>query len=261
MNDTSTAADVERALAGLATDPPAGLAGRILVAAGVADRMTVIGGPIGPLCVVFNDRGVTGCAPAERWDDYLTRHGDREVVEVAELPTRLATQVAKAIETGRLGRLPVDLGSLTEFQQAVLRKTAEIPPGETRPYGWVAKEIGRPGAVRAVGTALNRNPVPVLIPCHRVGKSDGHLGEYAYGQTMKRGLLAHEGLDLDAVEAMADRGVRFVGSRNGREFCHPTCRHARRIYPENRIEFRSRSDAESDGYQPCKVCRPVAMAS
>jgi hypothetical protein len=94
-----------------------------------------------------------------------------------------------------------------------------------------------------------------------VSKSDGHLGDYAYGAEMKRDLLAHEGLDPDAVELLADRGVRFVGTRNGTEFCHPTCRHVKRIFPENRIEFRSQRQAETAGYRPCKVCRPVAMAS
>ncbi len=261
MNTTPSTAEVEHALGRLAVDPPADLADRILIEVGVADRMTVINGPLGPLCVVFNDTGVVGCAPAERWDDYRTRHGEREVVEVAELPEKLASHVTKTVETGKLGRLPVDLSALTEFQQAVLHKAAEIPPGETRSYGWIAKEIGKPGAVRAVGSALNRNPIPVIIPCHRVSKSDGHLGEYAYGTAMKRDLLAYEGLDPAEVEDMADRGVRFVGSRNGTEYCHPTCRHAKRIFSENRIEFRSQGQAEAEGYRPCKVCRPVAVAS
>lgn len=260
MRNHPTTADVEAALAELAATPPTHLSDRILVATGLADQMTVVQGPLGPLCIVFDDHGVTGCAPLERWNDYLERHGTRSVVEVEALPPRLAKEVERTLATGKLGRLPVNLEGLTEFQQAVLRKAAEIPPGETRSYGWIAKEIGRPGAVRAVGSALNRNPVPVLIPCHRVGKSDGHLGDYAYGQTMKRDLLRAEGLNPEAVESLAERGVRFVGSRNGGEYCHPTCRYAKRILEENRIEFRSRSQAETAGYRPCKVCRPVALA-
>lgn len=261
MSKLPTIADVEAALAGLAAAPPAGLAQRILLATGTADRMAVVNGPIGPLCIVFGDAGVTGCAPLEHWDDYRSRHGEREIVEVDALPEALAIEVHRTLATGKLGRLPVDLSQLTDFQRAVLRKAAEIPPGETRSYGWVAREIGRPGAVRAVGSALNRNPVPVLIPCHRVGRSDGHLGEYAYGPAMKRTLLDNEGLDPDEIEALAHRGIRFVGSRSGTEFCHPTCRYAKRIRPENRREFRSRDEAEAAGYGPCKVCRPVAMAS
>ncbi|MBF0570163.1 MAG: MGMT family protein [Candidatus Omnitrophica bacterium] len=68
---------------------------------------------------------------------------------------------------------------LTPFEWSVLRATLEIPFGETRTYGWVAKRIGRPKAVRAVGSALRKNPWPITIPCHRVIKSDGTLGKYA----------------------------------------------------------------------------------
>jgi O-6-methylguanine DNA methyltransferase len=258
VSDTPTTPDVEQALAGLATTAPPGLEDRILAETGIADRMAVISGPLGPLCIVFNDRGVTGCAPAERWDEYAARHADRPVIEVDALPSRLHDQVAAALATGKLGRLPVDLDRLTPFQQSVLRKTVEIPPGEVRPYGWVAREIGKPGAVRAVGSALNKNPIPVLIPCHRVSRSDGHLGEYAYGAGMKRALLATEGLDPDAVESLADRGVRYVGSRNGTEFCHPTCRHAKRILEKNVVEFAGAAQAAEAGYLACKVCRPAA---
>ncbi|VAW11360.1 Methylated-DNA--protein-cysteine methyltransferase [hydrothermal vent metagenome] len=67
---------------------------------------------------------------------------------------------------------------LTNFQWKVLRATLKIPLGETRSYAWVAKQIGSPAAVRAVGTALKKNPYPVIIPCHRVIKSSGSLGMY-----------------------------------------------------------------------------------
>ena len=68
---------------------------------------------------------------------------------------------------------------LTPFEWQVLKATLTIPLGETRSYQWVAKKIGRPRAVRAVGQALRKNPYPLLIPCHRVIKSDGTLGGYA----------------------------------------------------------------------------------
>ncbi len=261
MSQEPTIRDVEQALAGLATAAPEGLADRILIETGAVDRMVVMVGPLGPLCIVFNELGIAGCAPVEHWDGYRDRHPGRPVVEVDTMPAQLAAQTRRALETGKLGRLPVDLSGLTPFQREVLRKTAEIPPGEVRPYGWVAREIGKPGAVRAVGTALNKNPVPVLIPCHRVSRSDGSLGAYAYGSEMKRGLLEQEGLDPSVVDDYATRRVRFVGTRRGREFCHPTCRHAKRILDENRIEFSSARTAEAAGYRPCRDCRPTAKAS
>jgi len=69
--------------------------------------------------------------------------------------------------------------NLTAFEWDVLAATMIIPLGETRSYQWIAEQIGRPHAVRAVGSALRKNPYPLLIPCHRVIKSDGNLGFYA----------------------------------------------------------------------------------
>ncbi len=82
---------------------------------------------------------------------------------------------------------------MTPFQWQVLAATATIPLGETRSYKWVAKRIGRPRAVRAVGQALRRNPFPLIIPCHRVIRQDGSLGGYAGGSgNRKAELLAME---------------------------------------------------------------------
>lgn len=81
---------------------------------------------------------------------------------------------------------------LTNFQKKVLKITSCIPLGQVRTYQWVAKKIGRPKAVRAVGSALKKNPYPVIIPCHRVIKSDSSLGGYARGKELKRKLLLLE---------------------------------------------------------------------
>ncbi|MBU1996957.1 MAG: MGMT family protein [Candidatus Omnitrophica bacterium] len=76
--------------------------------------------------------------------------------------------------------------NLTKFQWQVLEQTAKIPFGETRSYKWVAEQIGRPKAFRAVGQALRRNPYPIIIPCHRVIKEDGELGGYSGGPSDKK---------------------------------------------------------------------------
>ncbi len=80
----------------------------------------------------------------------------------------------------------------TQFQKAVWRATAGIPYGETRSYAWVAKRIGNPRAVRAVGQALGANPVPIIIPCHRVIGSSGKLCGFAGGLALKQRLLELE---------------------------------------------------------------------
>ena len=86
----------------------------------------------------------------------------------------------------------LDLSSGTSFQQKVWRVLTTIPRGETRSYGWVAQKVGKPKASRAVGAACGANPVPVIVPCHRVIAGDGSLGGFGGGLPMKRRLLALE---------------------------------------------------------------------
>ena len=253
---------LEAELEQLRTTAPANLAPSVLVATGVVHGYASVDGPTGDLFVAFSRDGVTQITPVALGDEafasgYVARTG-YDIVRVEALPDPLARPVRRALESGKLGTLPVDLSSLTRFQQDVLRKTAEIPPGEMRPYGWVAREIGNPGAVRAVGSALNKNPVPVVIPCHRVGRSDGTVGRYAYGPEMKRALLQHEGADPDEIDSIAERGVRLTGSDTTHIYCFPTCRHARRTSERHQVEFRSDSEARNAGYRPCKVCKPAA---
>lgn len=86
----------------------------------------------------------------------------------------------------------VDLSAATAFQREVWEATRLIPWGETRSYAWLAERIGKPRAVRAVGNALGRNPLPVIIPCHRVLASNGRLGGFSGGLAMKKYLLCLE---------------------------------------------------------------------
>ena len=87
---------------------------------------------------------------------------------------------------------------LTRFQQLVYAATSRIPRGEVRSYQWVARRIGRPRAVRAVGNALHRNPFAPRVPCHRVIRADGTVGGFARGTRRKRALLAQEGYRVGA---------------------------------------------------------------
>ena len=89
---------------------------------------------------------------------------------------------------------PLDVSTGTEFQQAVWRELRNISPGKTKSYGEIAERIGRPKAVRAVGGACGANPIPVLIPCHRVLAANKKLGGFSGGLDWKRRLLATEGI-------------------------------------------------------------------
>ncbi len=240
--------------------PPTVLTGT-LVATGLADGFFSHPGPLGDLFVAFNPAGVSSLSlaeDAEQFQDWFHRTFERPVVAVDRPPAGLVRRLERALAEGRPGSLPLDLRSITAFQVAVLRKAAEIPRGEVRPYGWVAKEIGRPGAVRAVGTALARNPVPLVVPCHRVIRHDGTLGRYSLGDARKRDLLQMEGVDTDQLEADAAAGRRLTGSDTTRIFCHPSCRNARRVTERHRVWFSDRQAAEQAGYRGCRVCRPAA---
>jgi methylated-DNA-[protein]-cysteine S-methyltransferase len=109
-------------------------------------------------------------------------------------PAKLARQL-KAYLSGKPvrfgGRLDLSFG--TPFQQKVWRAMLAIPRGQTRSYAWIAKKIGKPKAVRAVGAACGANPVPIVVPCHRVVASDGSLGGFGGGLALKKQLLKLEG--------------------------------------------------------------------
>src|SRR5262252_1936270 len=246
---------------------PDGFADRVLVAVGIVpagvDAYTALETPVGVLEVAWPGEGVSAVRRAqgrdhfERW--FSGRLG-RRVVRVPEPPDRMVGQIADAL-AGRSPRLRFDLAGLTPFEQEVLRKTLEIPRGEVRPYAWVAREIGRPRAVRAVGTALGHNPIPVLIPCHRVVRSDGTLGEYSMGgPEVKRDMLRREGVDAAWLAELAAVGTRFVGSRTTHVFCLPTCRCAQRIGAANRVPLRDEREAARAGFRPCARCRPALVS-
>lgn len=112
-------------------------------------------------------------------------------------PVSLARELSD-YATGRTRSftVPIDLAGLTPFQRRVLKATARVPYGEVASYGKIAAAIGNPGSSRAVGNALGSNPVPILIPCHRIIGADGRIGGFTGGLRAKRRLLAMEGISL-----------------------------------------------------------------
>jgi methylated-DNA-[protein]-cysteine S-methyltransferase len=170
-------------LSGLAEDAPADLLDRI------AARWTTVEGPLGELFVAFTERGVAYVRPTgEEVAQEFRRRFRRPLLAASRAPEGLVS----ALRTGEGAEVAVDLRGVSDFQAAVLRATRDIPRGEVRPYAWVARRVERPRAVRAVGTALATNPVPLVIPCHRVTRSDGSLGRYLFGEDAKRRLLRAE---------------------------------------------------------------------
>jgi len=261
----STFDDHGGGLAALRLPAPHGLAERVLIEVGLADAFAPIESPVGRLWVAWNGRGVSAveAAPdAETFAAEHTAHSGRPAHPAAALPPKLAKAIDRRFAGDRRAPIALDLRGRTPFEQDVWRKALDIPRGEVRPYGWIAAEIGRPKAVRAVGTALAHNPVPLIVPCHRVVRTDGTIGQYSLGgPENKRTILATEGLDPDALEAAARRGERLVGSATTHIVCWPTCWTGRHMKPHNRRAFRSLTEAAAAGYRPCKVCRPVSVSA
>ncbi len=108
-------------------------------------------------------------------------------------PSWFQETLDRFFRTWRVDDRVVDLSDLTPFEQAALRAAAKIPPGQVRSYAWVASQIGKPNAARAVGRVMARNPLALFFPCHRVVDSSGALHNYYYGLEMKRRLLEMEG--------------------------------------------------------------------
>ena len=143
--------------------------------------------PIGPLRFVASERGVARvCFEGE--------------------PLRIDAPSDHPVATQQLGEyfagtrrefsVSLDLKGVTDFRAAVLRELARVPYGETATYAELARAVGSPKAVRAVGSACATNPLPLFIPCHRVLRSDGQLGGYRGGGKAKRFLLRLEGIHV-----------------------------------------------------------------
>lgn len=247
---------LHHAMDGLREPLPERLVESILWEVGLLDRYAPIDTDLGRVFVAWSVFGVTFLYRADDGatflDQYDARIG-RTVVEADALPR----DVARAIRRLDGGGLRYDLRVLTEFERSVLETARKIPKGEVRPYNWIAREIGRDRAVRAVGSALGRNPVPILIPCHRVVRSDSGIGNYIFGPEVKRLLLVEEDVDVASLAAWQRQGVLFVASATTKIFCNPSCRSARRIREENQVPLRTEREAFEHGFRPCKQCRPA----
>jgi O-6-methylguanine DNA methyltransferase len=205
---------------------------------------TAVAAPWGPVHLAATRRGIVAVelmTTREAFIDKLERRLHRSITWVSDKPApnppgsgdnvdpeaaKLARRASGAIETAvaragqrrlstpDLDELPLDLGDRPAWDRAVLGAVRAIPRGEVRSYGDIARAIGRPGAARAVGGAVGRNPVAFLVPCHRVVAGDGTLGGYGGGWwgdherllELKAELLALEGVALPRSRSSTSRG-------------------------------------------------------
>lgn len=191
LRDAPTA-ELDRKALGTALAQRAGKASLLDVAYAELDS------PIGELIVFVTPRGLLRVKYAdEPVDDVLAEVAARVSPRILRAPRR-TDPVRRELEgyfalRRRRFDLPIDWSLVRGFAGSVLRETARIPFGDVRSYGQVAREAGSPRAARAAGNALGSNPIPIVVPCHRVLHADGGLGGYSGGLDRKRYLLALEG--------------------------------------------------------------------
>jgi methylated-DNA-[protein]-cysteine S-methyltransferase len=219
---------------------PETLVERVLRTVGLVDAYAEVESEIGAVFVARSAKGITLVRRAQggpRFErDYNDRFGRR-----LERRQDLAEEFNAALHAGT--KAVVDLRGVSDFAREVLRTTRKIQRGYVRPYSWVANVLGRAKAVRAVGTALASNPVPLIIPCHRVVRADTTAGEYLFGADEKERLLICEGVDCSGMRELTERHVRFVGSLQNGTFCHLYCWPARRSLPKHLVELSSAQEA------------------
>ncbi len=253
-----------------AATPPDSEAARQRLLARLADLRSrlvhyrVFSSPLGPILVARSEQGVSlveylarGGVTASR----LFRVAGVEAQEDGADLERFHREILDYL-AGRRTRLdwPLDLRlARSDFHRAVLRATAAIPYGAVSSYAGIARDIGQPGAVRAVAQALRRNPVPIVVPCHRIIGSDGNLVGYAGSRIdMKERLLGVEGVPtIHARTPRIERHAMYHYDPNpARQYCLPTCGDIARR-PLGRVTlFGHREQAEAAGLEPCVDCRP-----
>jgi len=164
---------------------------------GPAIYWCVVPAPIGHVFVAASDSGLLRVSFRHREESFLDELWEHTEADVVRSPARTADIVGQLRDyfAGERRRFDVrlDLRHVSPFQRRVLLAARRVPAGEVVSYGEIARRIGEPGGSRAVGQALGHNPIPIVIPCHRVVAAGGRIGGYTGGVAIKRKLLRLEG--------------------------------------------------------------------
>lgn len=221
--------------------------------------------PLGPILIARSEEGVSLVEYLSGGRDFahsrLSRvEGVEALPDGAEIEA-LHRELLEYVD-GRRTRLgwPLDLRlARSGFHRAVLEATSRIPYGAVRSYAGIADELGKPAATRAVAQALRWNPLPIVVPCHRVIGTSGALIGYAGDKlSLKQRLLAVEGVRAVKAgrELRVPREAMYVGAPSDMAYCLPTCGWVAKQPPRQLTLFGSRARAEAAGLAPCSECRP-----
>jgi O-6-methylguanine DNA methyltransferase len=224
-------------------------------------RIGMIDSGLGRLFVAASDRGLLGVRFADSGEGAemlaaIRRKFDfREDIAAAD-GIRDAIERALAGDAAAASSPPVDY-SLVEsaFQRRALTRLRQVPAGGVVTYQALAAAIGAPSGQRAVGHAMATNPLPIFIPCHRVIRSDGTIGNYGGGVERKLQLLRAEGFRVEKGNRVPSEAV--YGHWQSHIFCRPDCSAVRRVERKKWIIFSEARRASESGMRPCKLCRPA----
>jgi len=221
--------------------------------------------PLGHILIARSELGISLVEYLERGTSLrasrLSHEPGVETVEGGEELEAVCRELLEYLD-GRRRRLdwPLDLRlARSDFQRTVLQATAAVPYRAVIPYAGIAREVGKASATRAVAQALRWNPLPIVIPCHRVIGTSGALTGYAGSKIdIKQRLLSVEGIPIAKKAGVLGitPQTMYMLYPGDREYCLPTCPSLHKRRPSPLTRFASREDAESVGLSPCTACRP-----
>ncbi len=224
-------------------------------------RLGTIDSAVGRLLVAESARGLLAVQfldVSEAPDALAALKKDFDLVEDAEVAARIGDEIERYIK-GDMHALdrPVDLSLVrTDFQRrALMRLRRTVPPGSVITYQALAAAVGAPSGQRAIGNTMATNPVPLYVPCHRVIRSDGTIGNYGGGLPRKIRLLRAEGFSVARDHRLPVGSV--MGHLVTHIFCRPQCRAAIRADRAKSVIFADSKRAQSAGLRACKLCHPA----
>jgi methylated-DNA-[protein]-cysteine S-methyltransferase len=224
-------------------------------------RVGIIGSAVGRLLVAESERGLLAVQFLDVPDapDALAALKEGfDLVEDQKAAERIGNEIERYI-SGDMHALdrPVDLSLVrTDFQRrALLRLRRAVPPGAVITYQALAAAVGAPSGQRAIGNTMATNPVPLYVPCHRVIRSDGTIGNYGGGVARKIKLLRAEGFSVASDHRLPTSSV--MGHLVTHIFCRPQCHAAMRADRAKSVIFANAGRARGAGLRACKLCHPA----
>jgi O-6-methylguanine DNA methyltransferase len=224
-------------------------------------RATLLDSDVGRLLAAQSARGLLTLrfADSDDWHEALAQIGRRfELVEDSSLAAEIAFEIEHLMhgEAAAVARRPVDLSLVeSDFQRRALSRLRRVPAGSVVTYQGLAAAIGAPSSQRAIGNTVASNPLAIYVPCHRVIRSNGSIGNYGGGVERKLKLLRAEGFEVDRERRVPSGAV--YGHSESQIFCRPDCTAVRRGDCGKWLILPGPERARALGMRACKLCCPA----